>query len=657
MILVIVESATKAKKIQGYLGNDYKVIASFGHVTDLPKDRLGIDTDNWNAEYVPTKPTIITKIKALAKESEFVLLAADPDREGHAIAWHIANIISNNKKYYRIVFNEINKNSIIQAIENKHDLDTQIVKAQETRRFVDRICGYRLSPLLWNQFDINTLSAGRVQSSVLALIFKRYQEIKSPKPQVYYSVVADFKNDLKNCIHKSNVKEIDEVKRLLHMIDTGAVWNVSNNKKEAKQNPPPPFITSSIQMMASASLFISGKKCMDVLQKLYESGMITYHRTDSTVVSKIFMSNAKKYIQDTYGDNYSTTRSWGNNSGNTQGAHECIRVVDINKQDISTDDQLESKLYKLIWKRSVQSQMSPAIFDQYDIEITNQDIVFHTSKKIMTFLGFNIVDTKELPSKEIKIPKTTKMLNLKGSPSIDKLLTLYNETSIIKEMEDLGIGRPSTYAPTINNLRTKGYIEKGKNPQDKISAILLEKKENDIQEQSIQLDIFTKGTNNMISITEIGTRIVLYLNEIAPYILNTETTKIMEDNLDKIAKNEISYTKILGAFNSKINESVKSSSTIKKDQSLKKNELFIRTKYGKCIKNSNDKFINIEGYMKQFDITEFTKDDYDYIIRLPIKWDNETFIYIGQYGLYLKNESTAKNMRLSSSNLVKARRM
>lgn len=657
MILVVVESATKAKKIQGYLGKDYKVIASFGHVTDLPKDRLGIDTNSWIAEYVPTKPTIIKQIQTLSKESEFVLLAADPDREGHAIAWHVANNVYKNTKYYRIVFNEINKQAIIQAIENKHDLDIQMIKAQETRRFVDRICGYRLSPLLWKQFDINTLSAGRVQSSVLALIFKRYQEVKNPTTSISYSILADFKNDLKKCTHKSNIKDTNEVKSILHTIDITAIWDVSSNKKEVKQNPPPPFITSTIQMMASSTLSISGKKCMDVLQKLYESGFITYHRTDSTSVSKLFMSSAKKYINNTYGENYSTTRSWGNNSENAQGAHECIRVVDITKQDINTDDNLQSKLYKLIWKRSIQSQMSATVFDQFDIEITHNKIVFYTSKKIMTFLGFNIIDTNVLPTKDINIPTTTTMIHLKGHPIVDKLITLYNETSIIKEMEETGIGRPSTYAPTINNLRMKGYIEKAKNPQDKISAVMFEKQANHIKEQTIELDLFSKGTNNMISITQIGCSIIMYLNEIAPYILNTETTKIMEDNLDKIAKKEINYIKILEAFNSKINESVNISSNVKKDQTLKSKELFIRTKYGRCIKNSDNKFINIEGYIKQLDITEFTKDDYDYIIRLPIQWKDQTFIHIGQYGLYLKDQKNNKNIRLSIGELVKARNL
>lgn len=632
-VLIIVESNKKAQKITKFLSNEkttYICTASYGHIIDLKKTEMSIDFSNWTGIYENINQKSINNIKELSKNCEYILLASDDDDEGHFIAKSISDIISNKIKKYRIIFREITKSAILNAIERKHDIDLNRVNCQIARRFADRIFGYKLSPLLWNNFNQNTLSAGRCQSPILAMIVKKTDEINNPVINQTNKIKADFVDNILNSIYVGNA--------LIKDINIEDYYKISYDIKETLQNPPPPYITSSIQMDCSSILNIPSKKCMEMLQSLYEAGNITYHRTSSISVSNSFKKQAQEYIITNYGSEYSKPRNYI--FGENTAAHECIRVTDINIKEVDNNP-----VYKLIWKRSIVSQFSSAIFDQYDIKLKNKDDIFIVTKKKLKFTGFLILDNKQIDKEVIDIPKKSKIKKLYSEASIEKL-SLYNDTTIIKQMEKSGIGRPSTFATILNNLFNKGYITYGSNPVKKIKCLEYERNLDKVIEKEISLDLYTKGNNKMILNTDIGKNIIKYLNEVATYIIQEETTKIMEKQIDLIGEGKTDYKNMLNHFNEEIDKSIEVAKNIKK--AVEKNKI-IKTKYGKCILTIDGKYIGIDGFLNQFKKTNLNDKEIDFLISLPKKIENESYLYNGKYGLYIKKNN--ENISLSKDKL------
>jgi DNA topoisomerase-1 len=623
----------KAIKISKFLENEdikYICTASYGHIIDLKQKEMSINFDTWEGIYENTNIKAIKTIKDLSKKCEYVLLAADDDDEGHFIAKSVSDIIDKKIKKYRIIFHEITKSAVLKAIENKHDINMNRVKCQIGRRLADRIFGYKLSPLLWNYFNENKLSVGRCQSPILAYIVKRTSEVNNPTPIVCYKIKADFENNLLNTIYDN------ETINVIDNINFKRSYNVSFKISEAVQKPPPPYITSTIQMDCSSIFNLPSKKCMDVLQKLYENGDITYHRTSSFTISNLFKNQAKTYIVNAYGENFSKP----NNYNFKEGAHECIRIVNINKFALD-EDNIENKIYKLIWKRTVCSQLSPALYDQYNITLQYKTDIFKTVKKLLKFPGFLIIDKKEVAKESLTLPEKTKMIKLYTEASVTKL-TLYNDNTIIKQMEDSGIGRPSTFATIVSTLFSKNYIEYCSNPIKKIKAIEYFKTCMDkIDEKEVELDLYVKGNTKMICHTDIGKNIIQYLNEFAPYIINEETTKIMETQIDLVAEGKSDYKAMLNSFNKTIDKSILEAPVKNNDNEVDK---LIKTKFGNCILTKDKKFINYDGYLTQFKKTKLTTKDIEFLVKLPIQYNSKNIV-IGRYGIYLKDET--KNIALT----------
>lgn len=646
-ILLIVESNAKAKKIEHFLKDQeeqYICIASYGHIEDLKKTEMSIDFDNWTGIYEYTNLKVVNNIKKLSKTVDIVMLASDPDFEGHFIAHSISKVLDKNITTYRIVFNEITKSAILKAIENKHQIDYNKVNCQITRRLSDRLFGYKLSKLLWSYFNVNTLSAGRVQSVVLAFIVKNTYNINNlnPTTEITYKIKGDFDNNLINTIYEGDKETINNI------IFT-KLYNLTYNVTDSVQKPALPYITSTLQMDCNYNFKLTSIQTMNILQKLYESGDITYHRTSSYSISNQFKFQAKKYILEHYGEEYLNL----NNYNFKPGAHECIRITNINKISLSTDS-IENNIYKSIYKRTLASQLKPAIYDQYNITLQCENDIFKTTKKTLKFDGFLILDNKEIIKEPLTFPDKVKILKVYTEASVTKL-TLYNDTTIIKLMESEGIGKPSTYATIVSSLFNKNYVEYCSNPKKQIKAIEYFKvKDGIINEKMIELDLYTKGNNKMIKSTKIGDNIVEYLNNIAPYIINPETTKLMEQQIDLVAEGKVDYKRILDSYNKTIDKSILNAPKNSKEPSYN----LVKTKYGRCIITVDKKFINYEGYLKQLKKSKLSENDINFLLKIPIPYKDiqddkdikdDTNIVIGQYGIYLKD--SRKNISLKPEEL------
>lgn len=477
--LVIVESPAKAKTIEGYLGKDFKVASSYGHVRDLPKGDKAIDIKNRfkpTYEVTPDKKEVIKNLKNLAKDAETIYLASDDDREGEAISWHLKEVLKlKDDNTRRIVFREITKNAITKAIENPRGIDIDLVNAQQARRILDRLVGFELSPILWKKIKTG-LSAGRVQSVAVRLIVDREREIEAHNAKSSYRITAQFETDGKSfqaeLPRKFETKEEAE-SFLKSCLD--ADFSVGNlEKKPAKKSPAPPFTTSTLQQEASRKLYFSVAQTMSVAQKLYEAGKITYMRTDSVNLSEDAMQSAKNAIEDSYGSQYHQSRKYTTKSEGAQEAHEAIRPTDFSQSQVS-GDRNEQRLYELIWKRAIASQMSDAQLEKttITIAISNSDLTLSAHGEIIKFEGFLKVyleSTDEEPDEEdntnksllppLEIGQGLDLLEMKGRESFTRPAPRYTEASLVKKLEELGIGRPSTYAPTISTIQRREYVIK-----------------------------------------------------------------------------------------------------------------------------------------------------------------------------------------------------
>ena len=549
--LVIVESPSKAKTIKKYLGGDYEVIASQGHIVDLPANKLAVDVDNdFKPEYktMPDKAKLIKDIKEQAKDKEIVYLATDPDREGEAIAWHLKNLLKiKDDKKCRIEFNEITKNAVKKAVESPRVVNQSLVDAQQARRILDRIVGYKLSPLLWKKVKKGT-SAGRVQSVALKIIIDKEREIQAFVPEDYFVmyaklakgtdvVTAKFYGDKNG---KIELKDEKIVNSIIKKIDNKEYEVVDVKKSERRKNPPAPFTTSSLQQEASRKLGFGVKKTMMVAQRLYEHGFITYMRTDSTRLSEDAKKMAKKYITDTFGKNYYLDREF-KTSETAQDAHEAIRPTHLDEVELNGDDL---KLYTLILNRFLASQMSVAVYDTTRIRVKVEDYVFYINGSTIKFDGFmklyiegkdekrkrqDAQDDEESDEEnvlpEINVGDILKQKELKADKKTTEPPARYTEASLVKAMEENGVGRPSTYAPTISTIEDRLYIEK---------------------------------EGKYLVPTDLGMVVNKILEDNFKDIVDVKFTADMEHKLDEVAENKIDYVQMLkdfyGPFIANLNE-------------------------------------------------------------------------------------------------------
>lgn len=547
MKLVIVESPTKAKTISKFLGKAYKVESSFGHTRDLPKSKMGIDiaggTFEPTYEVPKDKSANVSKLKKLAKEATEVIFASDEDREGEAISWHLAEIFKiDPAKAKRIVFHEITKSAIEEALANPRHIDQKLVDAQQARRVLDRIVGYELSPFLWKKVA-RGLSAGRVQSVAVRLVVEREEERKAFVPQEYWSLDAIFNKtaDFVGKLHSINDKKLDKLglenktqvdKILADLAD--AKYKIKDiAKKETKRTPPPPFTTSTLQQQASYKLGYSAKQTMRLAQQLYEGikigsegevGLITYMRTDALNLSEKFLDESKNFITKEFGDKFalSKPRFYKNNSKNAQEAHEAIRPTDVSKSPESISAYLEPqqlKLYSLIWKRAVATQMAVANLNKENIDIEAKDYMFRASGQSVIFPGWLKLYPEQLKEEmlpEMKIGESVDCKELEPEQHYTEPKPRYSDATLVKAMEEYGIGRPSTYAPTISTIESRGYVERDENKRLK------------------PLDIAMLVTS--------------ILKEHFEQIVDYKFTATMEENLDEIANGTKDWQPIIATF-------------------------------------------------------------------------------------------------------------
>ena len=667
--LIIVESYTKTKTITKYLKdspNKYIVTFSQGHFCDLPKDNIGIDINSWNGTYIITKKSILNNIRNLVKDVDNIYIAADPDTEGEAIAYHIKNHIKDlikNKTCYRIKFNEITKNAIINAIQNPLDIDMNLVKAQETRRFLDRIVGFKLSPILWNKFNDKFLSVGRVQSVALLLCIEQLNNINNHQAEKHWILSGKFKyNNINLNTISSKINDENAINSILDNLDNiNNKFDINSFINESYESPSSPYTTTTLQQDAYNNLRYSSKKTMEYAQKLYENGLITYMRTDSVNFSNDFKYKLKTYITNNYGEKYSVIRNFKNKIANSQEAHEAIRITDPNKYDISNSDDITDyhiKLYKLIWKRTIASQMIKALYTNVNTEIkcTNNQLcnnyIFKCEKSFLTDPGFLKIYNKE----SVDYKDYYNKLNKKSNLIIDSFLctgeinepkSLYTEVSLIKKLEKEGIGRPSTYSSIIDKLFQKKYVNKGPNPSINININnFLKKHKKNIKITNKEIKTGGKNTDLLVP-TDLGIKSILYLQDIIPFLLNINFTSEMEKALDKISNGEITKENILQQFYNKILPIIDSNTNNNSFNNTKKTGI-IKSKYGYCYYHEKDnRYVNIEPYLtwKKKTVDDLETKEIEFLSSLPKQIENNNYLHIGKYGLYLK-DSSGNNIKL-----------
>jgi len=544
MDLIIVESPTKCRTLARFLGKDYRIEATMGHIRDLPKAKLGVDVEHdFKPSYllVSGKRKNVAQLKKAAKSASKIYVSTDPDREGEAIAYHVAHILGKKEdRLARIVFHEITKQAIEEALKNPRAIDMQLVNAQQARRVLDRLVGYKLSPLLWRKIR-RGLSAGRVQSVAVRLIVDREREIEKFVPQEYWDIMAELRRHVGGKrpdvptfltkLVKKNGKRIKvenelEAKELVSELKKAGYEVFSVEKKQIVQNPAPPFTTSTLQQQAASRLHFSSKRTMRAAQSLYEKGLITYHRTDSVVLASQALVAMRKFIENSYGDKYlpEKPRIYKTKSKVAQEAHEAVRPTSIElkienlKSKIGRDEQ---RLYELIWKRALASQMAAAVWDQTRVlvEAAGEKDVYHfqAEGKVIKFDGwlklFKISKEEELP--ELKKGDELDLIKVTSEQKFTQPLPRYTEATLIKALEERGIGRPSTYAPTVSTIQERQYVEK---------------------------------VERRFQPTSLGITVNDFLLEYFPQIMDYAFTARMEDELDDIANGKRKWVPVIREF-------------------------------------------------------------------------------------------------------------
>ena len=565
--LVIVESPAKAKKIEEFLGKDYKVMSSYGHIRDLKKRELSIDEKTMEPDYeIPEeKKKLVTELKTTAKKAKKIWLASDEDREGEAISWHLCEVLGlDEEKTSRIVFHEITKPAIMEAIEHPRHLDMNLVNAQQARRVLDRLVGFKLSPVLWRKVK-PALSAGRVQSVAVRLIVEREREIQKFKSEPYYRVVAIFAllnedgnaTEVKAELDK-RFKTHEEVEAFLEKCKDAKFMVESVSKKPLKRTPAPPFTTSTLQQEAARKLGFTVSQTMMIAQKLYESGRITYMRTDSVNLSTLCTNASKDEIIKVYGNEYSHPRAYHTHSKGAQEAHEAIRPTYMSETSIDGTSQ-EKRLYELIWKRTIASQMADAQIEKttVTISIDDTDEKFVANGEVITFDGF-IKVYRESTDDEDNSEDSTHILpamqegdelqrrEITATERFSAAPLRYTEASLVKKLEDLGIGRPSTYAPTISTIQQREYVQKGDKKGEERSYTVDSLKGIKVT-QKIKKEIAGNEKGKLLP-TDIGIVVNDFLMENFPGIMDYNFTANVEQKFDDIAEGKTDWNKWMKNF-------------------------------------------------------------------------------------------------------------
>jgi len=563
--LVIVESPAKAKTIVKYLGKDFDVKASMGHIRDLPKKNIGVDVEkNFQPHYVtdPGKKAVIQQLKNSAAKADEIYLASDHDREGEAIAWHLTHVLKKeikDKPVHRIVFHEITKSALQEAVNNPREIDMKLVEAQQARRILDRLVGFELSPLLWRKIK-PALSAGRVQSVAVRLIVEREKEIKAFEAKSWYRVQAWFtlEDDGQSYELKaeSPVKFATEAEaRALLEECIGTTFTISNiAKKPGYKNPSPPFTTSTLQQEASRRIGFSVSRTMRIAQKLYEAGHITYMRTDSVHLSKLALNMAKDVITERFGENYIKTRQYATKSKGAQEAHEAIRPTDMHNKVVSSDIT-EQRLYDLIWKRTLASQMKPATLERTTVVIdsTQRPAMLTAKGEVIVFDGFLKIyaDRKGAAISDTLLPPIAvgDILNLQKMEADERFTqppARYTEASLVKKLEELGIGRPSTYAPTISTIQKRDYVEKKDKDGIQRKFTLLRLEENHVRHHEKTETVGAEKSK--LFPTDIGGLVNDFLTRYFDDVLDYNFTALVEKEFDDIADGNMEWHQMLKEF-------------------------------------------------------------------------------------------------------------
>ena len=600
--LVIVESPAKAKKIEEFLGKDYKVMSSYGHIRDLKKKELSINEQTMEPDYeIPDeKKKLVTELKATAKKAKKIWLASDEDREGEAISWHLCEVLGlDEEKTSRIVFHEITKPAILDAIQHPRHLDMNLVNAQQARRVLDRLVGFKLSPVLWRKVK-PALSAGRVQSVAVRLIVEREREIQKFKSESYYRVSAIFAliNENGNATEvkaelDKRFKTHEEVEAFLEKCKDAKFTVEAVNKKPLKRTPAPPFTTSTLQQEAARKLGFTVSQTMMIAQKLYESGRITYMRTDSVNLSTLCTNASKDEIIKVYGSEYSQPRAYHTHSKGAQEAHEAIRPTYMNETSIDGTSQ-EKRLYGLIWKRTIASQMADAQIEKttINIHIDNAEEKFVANGEVITFDGFIKVyrestddeDGTEDATHILPAMKEGDELQRREITATEKFSAAplrYTEASLVKKLEDLGIGRPSTYAPTISTIQQREYVQKGDKKGVERSYTIDSLKGIKVT-QKVKKEIAGNEKGKLLP-TDIGIVVNDFLMENFPGIMDYNFTANVEQKFDDIAEGKTEWNKWMKTFDKDFEPEVSKVMNARSEHKAGERELGTDPKTGKPV--------------------------------------------------------------------------
>ena len=667
--LVIVESPAKAKTIEKFLGKDFHVLSCFGHIRDLPKNRLSIDTEHgFEPEYEISsdKKSLITQLNKAAKESDFVWLASDEDREGEAIAWHLDKVLKlDPAKTKRIVFNEITKTAILNAIQNPREQDYALVDAQQARRVLDRLVGYEISPLLWRKVRSN-LSAGRVQSVAVRLVVEREEEIKQFKEDSAYRVTASFGGFTAELNTRFRSKEettafLDSCRNAQFSVD-------ALEQKPSKRSPAAPFTTSTLQQEASRKLGFSVSKTMMVAQQLYENGLITYMRTDSVNLSSLAINMAKEHILEAYGERYSRPRNFSTKTKGAQEAHEAIRPTQMNRTSISGDAS-QMRLYDLIWKRAIASQMAEAEIEktQINIAVSGHKEYFVTKGEVVLFDGFLKVYTEskdddniEPVADEGRLPALSKgdALTLKrmGAREIfTQHSPRYSEASLVKKLEELGIGRPSTYAPTISTIIKREYVVKEDRPGRVRPYVALELTSNGVKESLLQEN--TGAEKAKLFPTDVGVLVNQFLMKYFDRIMDYGFTAEVEKQFDAIAQGKMQWNKMIASFyqpfHAQVENTAQNSEKVSGERFLGKDPasgepIYVKLgRFGPVVQKGDakdDTKPTFAGLKKGMSIENVTLEDALDLFKLPRtvgQYEGQDIVAaIGRFGPYLRFKGT-----------------
>ncbi|MDQ7959701.1 type I DNA topoisomerase [Flavobacterium lindanitolerans] len=569
--LVIVESPAKAKTIEKFLGSEYQVESSYGHIADLPSKEIGVDVENGflpKYEVSPDKKALVKKLKDLSKKADTVWLASDEDREGEAISWHLSEELKlEPSKTKRIVFHEITKTAIQKAIENPRGINYDLVNAQQARRVLDRLVGYELSPVLWRKVK-GGLSAGRVQSVSVRLIVEREREIQNFKAVASYSIVAEFSNEAGKTFKAKLPKNFNTKKEAEDFLNKniGSTYKVSDlETKPTKKSPAAPFTTSTLQQEAARKLYLPVGVTMQLAQRLYEAGLITYMRTDSVNLSNEAINAAEAEIIKSYGKEFSKPRTFANKSKGAQEAHEAIRPTDMSRHTVNIDRD-QARLYDLIWKRTLASQMSDAELERTNVKIeaNNHSEVFAATGEVLLFEGFLKVyleghddedEEQEGMLPALKVNEKLQNNYITATERYSRPPARYTEASLVKKLEELGIGRPSTYAPTISTIINRNYVEKGNLDGQERKYTQLTLQSGKVDEKVLKEN--TGSDKGKLVPTDIGVIVTDFLVKNFERILDYNFTAKVEQDFDEIAEGNVNWAKMMQEFYDQFHPNVK----------------------------------------------------------------------------------------------------